>query len=467
VLAGAGLTIALVTLSGPALGQMPRAPTATLERAAALVQSRAFGPAAAMLRQVLSVDPENRSAQEMLAFALESMGDLKGERQVRSALAAAYPNDARIQADCGRVLERSGDEGAALRAYLRARDLSGDGPAPELDGAIERMRGRTSILIGTPRVAMTSDPDAQASSMRVGVALPLAPRLHVALLGTHDAADSRTSAAATTSETYALALVRRQTGPGYWTVGPSVHLVAWPGAPRKDIAPGGTIAGRAPVGPRIAVDWRAEAGTAWDEAATAVLHGGRTTAAEGHVYANGISHRLLLQAGARRRQLSILDLDPASTNRLAAWQSLWLAGADFVVWRKPGAAVRGEMLDQALIVPTTLSSAVTAAYRHYDVSSQTTPQFNALIALAPQASVDEASVATTLASPRGDLGLELRGGLAHDSARRAHSWRAGGAVIWAPRSTTRFSVGYEQATEVATGLVGQHREGWVSLLVDL
>jgi hypothetical protein len=176
---------------------------------------------------------------------------------------------------------------------------------------------------------------------------------------------------------------------------------------------------------------------------------------------------LLLQAGARRRRLSILAVDPQSSRRPEAWQSLGVAGADVVLWRKPGAAVRGEMLDEALIAPTTLSSAVTLAYRHYDLFTRPTPEFNALIELAPRGSVDEASAATTVASRRGDFGLQVRAGLARDSARPARVWRTGGVLLWAPTPTTRFALGYDEANEVATGLVGQRREGWLSIHVHL
>ena len=120
-----------------------------------------------------------------------------------------------------------------------------------------------------------------------------------------------------------------------------------------------------------------------------------------------------------------------------------------------------------MVAPTTLASAMTLAYRHYGLSTQTTPDFDALIGLAPRGSVNEGSVATTLASPQGRLGLELRAGLAHDSARRARAWRAGGALIWAPTPATRWSLGYEGATEVTSGLIGRRRTGWFSVHVDL
>src|SRR5439155_5516690 len=171
-----------------------------------------------------------------------------------------------------------------------------------------------------------------------------------------------------------------------WTMGPRLHVISPRVGTRRDLGVGAAIAGRAPIGPSFEAEWRAEAETPWDEAAITVLRGGRTTAAEGHLYSHWFSRCLLLQAGGRGRELSVLYADPRSTRRPKAWQSLWIAGADFVLSRQPGAAVRGEMLDEALIAPTTLSSAMTVAYRHYDMSTRTTPEFASVIGLVPRGS---------------------------------------------------------------------------------
>jgi hypothetical protein len=226
------------------------------------------------------------------------------------------------------------------------------------------------------------------------------------------------------------------------------------------------VAGRARLGRWLEAEGRAEGEVPWEEAAVAVLHGGRTTAVEGRVYSRGLSRHLLLQAGARERRLSLLPSDPGTARRPTASQSLWVAGADVVLWG-PGAAVRGEMLDDALIAPVTLASAMTLAYRHYDVTTRTAPEFGALIGLAPRGAVDEASASTTFASPGGRVGLELRGGLAHDAARRVRAWRAGGTLLVVPIPAVRFALGYEEATEYATGLSGRRRTGRLSFHADL
>jgi len=460
------MTMLAVALTfGRAWGQAPSAPTGGLERAEGLVHARAFKEAARMLRSLVSSDPANRRAKELLAFDLESMGDLKGERAVRSALAAEHPDDPRIQADYGRVLERSGDAAAALRAYRRARELSADRQAPELDAAIERMRGRSALEVETP-VALGSDPEATASRVRAGAAVPVGSGRHLAFLGTHDVAERRSGPGATSSDALALTFVQRNPGGTSWAMGPRLHLVSTRGGAREDLGVGGTFEGETSLGPSLEIAGRADVETPWDEAPVTVLRGGRTTAAEGHVYARAFSRRLLLQAGARRRELSILASVPEGS-RPRAWQSLWIAGADMVLWRKPGAALRGEMLDEAMIAPAGLSSAMTLAYRHYDVTTRTSPEFGAVIGLVPRGLVDEGSVSTMWASRRGNLGLELRAGLARDAAREARMWRAGGGLIWAPTPATRLELGYEGASEAVSGLIGQRRAGGVSFHVDL
>jgi tetratricopeptide (TPR) repeat protein len=475
--AGAALALALLLAGGRAWAQAAQtppapaappaagAPEARVERAAALVRSGAFEETAAMLRELLSADPGNRALREWLAFALESMGDLAGEREVRSALATDFPDDPGVQADYGRVLERSGEDDAALRAYRRARELSPGRPAPELDAAVARERGRTAVEVGTP-VTFMSDPEATASGVQAGAAVPAGSGRHLVLLGTRAVANQRNGGDAAVSSVLAATFVRRGTSGASWSAGPRLHLIAPRGSAPRDLAAGGAIAGRTPSGPRFQAEAKAEFNAPWDEAAVALLHGGRSTSIEGHAYAHGLARRLLLQAGARTRELSILAPAPGA-GRPEARQSLWLAGADLVAWRKPGAAMPGEMLDEALIAPASLSSALTLAYRHYDVSTRPDAGFATVIGVVPRGRVDETSVVATVASPRTRLGLEIRAGLARDRARPARMWRAGGALTWAPWPATRFGLGYDGATEVATGLIGRRRAGWLSVHVDL
>jgi tetratricopeptide (TPR) repeat protein len=467
-LTGAALATLLMVAGARAGGQPPPAQAGSLERAAELIQARAFGEAAATLRQVLAVDPGNRRARELLAFSLEASGDLEGERRVRSALAAAFPDDPGIQADLGRVMERSGDERAALQAYLRARALDASGERPELDAAIERMKERTATELGAPLVSALSDPDASAAIVRAGAAIPVASRNHLTVLASRYAARARRAGVAPMNAyDVALSLVGAHPTGGLWMAGPRLHAAARAGETPRDPALGGAVAGRVPLGRWLEADVRAEAEVPWDEAAVAVLNDGRTTAAEARLYLHALDRRLLVQAGARRRRLSILGTDSLPAQRPLAWQSLAFGGADLVLWNRPGAAMRGQILDESLIAPTSMSSAVTLAYRHYEETSQAMPAFAAHVALAPHAALDELSTRASLTAPGGALGLALEAGVAMDAARSSRSWRAGGSLTWAPRPRTRCSLEYAGATEVATGLVGRSREGRLSVHMDL
>jgi hypothetical protein len=313
---------------------------AALERADALLRAQQFSRAAAELRAVLAVDPRNRRAQEMLAFALESSGDLGGERRVRSDLVAQYPSDAQARSAYGRVLERSGDERLALAEYKLARRLDSGKPDAQLDAAIDRMEGRTAIEVAAP-VDYFSDADATALGAAVGVAVPFGSLDHVAIRAGRIAADDRDSSTATTSDAVSISMVLRKPSGASLIIGPRLQRVA-PDDGREDRGVGGEIQGHGPLGSWLEGDARAEIEVPWNESALTVLHGGRTTAAGGSLYAHFRDRRLILQAGVVGRRLSVLSVDPNSDARPEATQTLLVGGADVVVWRRPGAGVRGE-----------------------------------------------------------------------------------------------------------------------------
>jgi hypothetical protein len=114
----------------------------------------------------------------------------------------------------------------ASRVSPRA-ELNAAASAPELDAAIERMRGRTATEVGAPRLALMSDPEATASCAEAGAAFPLGSRHHVALLGTHYVrARKDQPGATTTSDALALTFVLRHGARANWAVGPRLHVVS-------------------------------------------------------------------------------------------------------------------------------------------------------------------------------------------------------------------------------------------------
>jgi hypothetical protein len=125
------------------------------------------------------------------------------------------------------------------------------------------------------------------------------------------------------------------------------------------------------------------------------------------------------------------------------------------------------MLDDSLLAPAALPTAFTVSYRHYEVSTRTTPEFASLIDLAPRGSVDEISENLSLASPRGRFGVALRAGLGRDADRGARTITTGGSFVWAPTAALRVALAYEEATDdLATGLTGRRQAGTLSLHAD-
>ncbi|HUD72617.1 MAG TPA: hypothetical protein VMQ62_11715, partial [Dongiaceae bacterium] len=386
----AALALTLCGAVDAVTGQAPPPSGGALGRAEALVQSRTFEPAADLLRDILAADPRNRRAQELLAFVLESRGDRAGERRVRAALAAEYPDDPRAQADYGRVLERSGRTAEALAAYRRARSLRPGLEDPALDAAIERTRGRTAVEVATP-IRTMSDPDAIADRAQAGAAVPFGSLGHLTLLAARADAESRQGSGNSSNDLLAATLVLQRPSGASFAAGPLLHEVALDDGVLRDDAVGGAIAAQGPLGAHLVGDLNIAYDAPWEEAAVAMLHGGRVTTAEGHLYAHFRDRRLLLQIGAQGRRLSILTpeagaADPGQTDRPGADQNLAVAGADVVVWRRAGVG-RGDILDDALVAPVALPTAIVAGYRHYEVSTTTTPEFAEVIDLAPRGAV--------------------------------------------------------------------------------
>jgi tetratricopeptide (TPR) repeat protein len=469
-IAAAVLALALLGEVTMTRGQEPP-PADRLARAESLVQDGAFGAAAALLREILAVDPRNRRARELLAFAMESTGDRDAERLVRASLAADFPDDAGLQAAYGRALERSGRGEEALAAYRHARSLRSAPPDADLDAAIERLEGRTSVEVATPIQTMT-DPDATAARTQAGAAVPIGRVGHVALSAARASAEAREGPVSATDDLLAASVVLRHPSGASLVAGPRYHAVSLQEGTLEDDAVGGVLAVQGPLGRWLSADLSGTLRGPWDEAAVAILHGGRTDGAQAHLYANLCNRRLLLQAGAQERRLSILvpeagAIDPEAAIRPSATQSLWLAGADVVLWRKPFAASRGELLDDALVAPAAFPAAIVAGYRHYDVTTDTTPEFAGVIGLAPRGVVDEISASVGLATSRNRFGIELRGGIGRDSERDARLSRFGGSLIWTPAPPVRLSLGYEEASDLATGLTGRRSAGTFSIHVDL
>jgi tetratricopeptide (TPR) repeat protein len=185
----------------PAASLPPDAEVA-LNHADAHLLAQDWAGAERVLRRFLARSPDNLRARRMLAWALESTGDLPAELSVRARLAVDDPSfDAKR--DYGRALERDGDYGDALRSYEEAAAETVGAPDATLTAARDRMRYRLTPEIGAD-LRLRSDPTTTDEHLQVGAALPFASRHLVSIIASHERAQGGWPVADTRGVTRAL-----------------------------------------------------------------------------------------------------------------------------------------------------------------------------------------------------------------------------------------------------------------------
>jgi hypothetical protein len=137
------------------------------------------------------------------------------------------------------------------------------------------------------------------------------------------------------------------------------------------------------------------------------------------------------------------------------------------MWANPTRLLRGEVLDERLVRRTYLNDAGVLSYRHYQLFTNSEPDFSSRIALAPRAAIHNLSMVIRKALVGGRLGLDLHGGGGYDTERDRTLSQGGVAVLIAPTWSSRISLAYDVARETATGLSGTLQTGWVSYHADL
>jgi tetratricopeptide (TPR) repeat protein len=403
------------------------------------------------IRRYLARDPSSPRARALLAWIDEGRGLLADEVATRAALASARDADKDTVRDYGRALERAGDWAGARDAYGRAADLPGGANDVELAAALERVDQRMSIEIGAGSIGR-SDPVADSIGAFTGIALPYGRAHHLALVawGEHV-----TSGARTASIGDVRAATTLHGGGGEATVG--VH------AGRIASGPIGGVSASA-----LSAAWlgHVKAGVdgelhgVWRDAPFAELLGGRVDAITAHLYLTALDDRVVVDTGAQGRAFQLAG--DASARQGLAW-----AGADVVVWRDFSHEASGQILDDDLQRAATAADAAVLGYRHYEVVDRADAMFDAMIALAPRASVDEVSATARKVVASGRVAGELRGGLGHDWVTARQIARAGASLWIAPSRGSRLALGFDIAKESVQMFVGVRRTGWVSYHVDL
>jgi Flp pilus assembly protein TadD len=431
-----------------------------------------------VLRRYLDRDPKSVRGREMLAWALEAKGDLDGELVVRQSLAEDEPTTANKR-DYGRALERAANFRAAHQQYDGALHLAGRDADAALVTSTERMLYRTTPEVGGG-LQYRRDPQARSLRAQAGAAVPFGSRHSVSLIAWHDESH--------TADNRALL-----PGGGIVTgVGPSVMLGARGGASvlvggdlrysratfgENGVAYDGSQTWRvggmaevdAPLGKNIQVNVRGDLNEQWSEAPVTIQEGGVTSGGTGHFYLFPRDRRLLLDAGAQVRRLTLAptDGDPFPS---PAFQQLYFIGGDVVLWSNPSQLLRGEALDERMVRRTYLNDAGIISYRHYQLFTDAFSSDNlstARIVLAPRAAIHNLSAIFRTVFAKQRAGFDLRGGMGYDTSRQRVLTQAGASLVIAPSWAHRLVISYDMARETATGLQGTLHTGWLSYHADL
>ena len=443
---------------------------AALNQADAHLMNKDWEGGARVLRRYLERDPKNARGREMLAWALETTGDLDGELAVRASLAGDLPTPANRN-DYGRALERASEFAGARDQYEGALQAAGADPTGTIATSALRMRLRT-----TPEVAGgfvgRSDPQASALRAQVGGALPFGQRNSLMLQAWRD--ESRggfpTANGSVTGMSAGVLLATR--------AGASLVLGGDARYGSAEVVSNGVVfsdrqiwrAGAqaevdSTLGSNAQVNLHTDYNEQWSESPVTIQEGGVTTGLTGHFYMFPRSRRVVLDVGTQLRQLGLAPRDDDRTPK--ANQALFFGGADAVLWTSPTRLLRGEALDERMVRRTYLNDAGVLSYRHYQLFTDSEPEFGSRIALAPRAAIHNLSMVIRKSLAGGRVGLDVHGGGGYDTQRERVLSQAGAAMLIAPTWSSRLTLSYDMARETATGLSGTLHTGWVTYHVDL
>jgi tetratricopeptide (TPR) repeat protein len=418
-------------------------------------------------RELLARAPDSRRARELLAAALEGSGDLDGELALREDL-ARDATTSRPVFDYGRALERSGDDSAALRAYRRARALAaGSEPAdPELTSALRRMSQRTSIEL-VAAAQGRSDPQATSLHEQVGIAVPFGSAHHLALGAWRESlAGKGTSRDGVAGELWAATALHHRLGDVIAGGALGLRdLGAEDGSTDRGASWSGFAHLRGRPARRLELSLDAELDALWRETPRSLLEGGRVTGATVHVYGIALSNRWIVDSGVQIRRLVLPGLAGGAaptTSQLLGW-----TGVDAVLWAAFDHALEGEILDDSMLWPAYLADSVVASYRHFELWSDSQPEFLRRLSMVERASIDEGLLTARKTFARSRLGAELRGVLGWDRSREAAISRIGASLLATPTRSSHISVSFDLGVESPSGFREQVRTGSVSYHADL
>jgi len=446
-----------------------------LNQADAHVMNEDWDGAIRVLGRYLSRDPANIRAREMLAWALEVKGDLDAELAVRQGLAVDAPTGSNLN-DYGRALERAADYPDARDEYTEALHAGAKDPQGTIARSALRMRLRmTPELAGA--FSARSDSQANALRLQAGLALPFGERHAVSMVTWRD--ESRGGFPSASGSVTGLGAAVQLAARGgtslivggdvrYGSASVSGNIAAGGSVPASDRQiwrAGATTEADVPLGSHVQISVHGDYDEQWSEAPITIQEGGTVDDVTSHFFLFPRNRRVLLDAGFQLRHLTLAprigDFEPHAD------QALFFAGGDVVLWSSPARILRGEFVDERMLRRTYLNDAGILSYRHYQLFTDSEPSFQARVALAPRASIDNLSMVIRKVLARGRVGIDVRGGGGYDNERGRTLSQAGLSLLIAPTWSSRIALSYDMSHETATGLSGTLHTGWVTYHADL
>jgi tetratricopeptide (TPR) repeat protein len=443
---------------------------AAINQAEAHVLNHDWPGAQRVIERLLARDPKNLRARELLAFVLELRGDLDAELPVRRDVALDDPTAESLRG-WGRALERAEDYPRAYDRYKDAQAMSPGEADATLATALLRMHYRTTPE-ATGGFVARRDPQANSLRAQAGVALPFGSRQSLSVLGWYETTSGKVlrdnvlvpGGGSTAGVSSALTLSARgglslSLGGELRSISPSSAGVE-PGFAPSRTHVGATTEVLVPLFDHTETRLHGDLNRQWNDAPITISEGGSVDGAGGELFAFPTGRRILGVVGGEWRRFRLANR--STSDDPTATQTLFLGGADLLLWNDPATRVRGEFLEEKMVRRTYLSNAGILSYRHYQLFGDSSPDFSSRIVLASRATIDSGSMVIRKAFASGRAGLELRGGLGYDSERNVSLYNFGASAVAVPFWSSRVLVSYDRAKESATGFSGTRQAGWVT-----
>jgi tetratricopeptide (TPR) repeat protein len=452
----------------------PKAPKVDLEvavnQADAHLMNKDWEGAVTILRRYMALDPKTVRPREMLAWALEVVGDLDGELDIRRDLARDVPTGSNHR-DYARALERAADFTGARTEYEGAQRLGSEDADGSLATSVDRMRYRTSPEVGGG-FSGRADPQASALRLQIGGALPFWRRDILSLISWRDeshggfpsGSGSVTGIGATvTLSNRAATTLIAGADIRYSTSNVQSNGIVF--SDHQQVTAGAQAELDAPMPRYVQMNVHLDLNEQWSESPITIQEGGVTTGATGHLYLFPQNRQVLVDLGAQVRRLSLTPREDDISPR--ANQQLYWAGLDVLLWSSPLRLLRGEVLDERMARRVYLSDAGILSYRHYQLFSQSEPDFAARIAIAPRAAIHNGWLSIRKVLARNRAGFDLRAGIGYDTAQNHVLAQGGVTLLITPSWSSRLAISYDVTRETATGLTGTLQTGWIIYHADL